>query len=414
MATYKNSPDNHSVSLNTALRMHLFIVAAPGLLAAIGAYAVFTPITSGFVQLIFALVIFVAAAAGIYCGLLYKQAYMQLIDKLNYRQADPQQLTDLTNSNGNYQQLIQAVLPVWQRQTDLAKSQVDQSITELTARFSTLYDRLQNAVAASRSTASGAHGEAGITGVIDFAASALGQLVKTLRHAIGQRDELLAEIIELSKITAELSTMGAEVAAIASQTNLLALNAAIEAARAGEYGRGFAVVADEVRTLSSRSGETGSRIGKRIEQANGALHKTLERTTAYAHEDNRRMGESEAAISEVLAKFQASGASIVNSTQQLERESAQVQADIAEVLVSLQFQDRVSQMLGHVIADIEKLTQFAAQQKIDLNRGAAIDAIDAQQWLSELNKTYTTLEQTAAHLNNSSNQTPRSSDVTFF
>ena len=67
--------------------------------------------------------------------------------------------------------------------------------------------------------------------------------------------------------------MGADVAGIASQTNLLALNAAIEAARAGDAGRGFAVVADEVRTLSSRSGETGERIGRRIEQANDALQK---------------------------------------------------------------------------------------------------------------------------------------------
>ncbi|HMW46906.1 MAG TPA: methyl-accepting chemotaxis protein [Cellvibrionaceae bacterium] len=410
-----NQPNNlYYLSASTAGGAYLFLLTGIGLLAAIATYAVFVEINAWFMQVVFSVVILAATAGGIYCSLLYRRAYVYFLDAANKQQADPKQLDELAKITRNYHQLMQAILPVWQRQTDLAKSQVDQSITDLTTRFSTLYDRLQNAVAASRSTASGMSGEAGITGVIDFAGTALGQLVKTLRHAMGQRDELLAEIVELSKITAELSTMGAEVAAIASQTNLLALNAAIEAARAGEYGRGFAVVADEVRTLSSRSGETGSRIGKRIEQANGALQKTLERTTAYALEDNKRMGESEASISTVLAKFQASGACILNSTQQLEQESAQVQADIAEVLVSLQFQDRVSQMLGHVIADIEKFSQFIERQKNNLSTGAAIEIIDAQQWMQELNKTYTTLEQTAVHLNKTSQLTPTSSDVTFF
>ncbi|HMU65645.1 MAG TPA: chemotaxis protein, partial [Cellvibrionaceae bacterium] len=85
-----------------------------------------------------------------------------------------------------------------------------------------------------------------------------------------------------------------------------------------------------------------------------------------------------------------------------------------EVLVSLQFQDRVSQMLGHVIADIEKFSQFIERQKNNLSTGAAIEIIDAQQWMQELNKTYTTLEQTAVHLNKTSQLTPTSSDVTFF
>ena len=125
--------------------------------------------------------------------------------------------------------------------------------------------------------------------------------------------------------------MSAEVAGTASQTNLLALNAAIEAARAGEYGRGFAVVADEVRTLSTRSGETGARIGRRIEQVNSALQTTLDRTAEYAAEDNTRLTQSESSIAQVLEQFQHSSENILQSAQVLEHESAAVQTSVEDL-----------------------------------------------------------------------------------
>lgn len=411
------SIDDNSFAVKTAQACKTASQITAGcvlVLAAIASYAVLFVLSSLWLQVVLMALIAAAAGSAIYNALQTSGLCTKLVDAHYSNQAHSKHADTHVALAENYQNLAQDVLPVWQRQTELAKQQIDQSITELTAQFSGIYDRLQSSISASKATAGGAIGDGGIHGVIEFAGLALSQLVKTLRHAMGQRDELLAEIVELSKITAELSTMGAEVAAIASQTNLLALNAAIEAARAGEYGRGFAVVADEVRTLSSRSGETGSRIGKRIEQANAALNKTLERTTAYAHEDNKRMGESEAAISEVLGKFQDSGVGILNSAHQLEAESTQVQNDIAQVLVSLQFQDRVSQMLGHVISDIHKLSQYVSRQSSNLVNGGQIETIDSHQWMQELNKTYTTLEQVAVHQNKSHAHQDKTSEVTFF
>lgn len=325
-----------------------------------------------------------------------------------------EQMIELKQVTQNYQQLIQELLPLWQRQTELAKSQMEQSITELVNRFSEIHGRLQSSVASAQATASGMSGHQGLSGVIDFANVELGQLVQTLRNAIQQRDELLGEITGLSEITNELSTMGADVAGIASQTNLLALNAAIEAARAGEYGRGFAVVADEVRTLSSRSGETGSRIGKRIQQANAALQKTLDRTTEYAAQDDERLSQSEASIEEVLKQFQQSSERIMRSADSLESESSHVQHSVEEVLVSLQFQDRVGQILSHVTADIEKFVRTIQSQQQRLNANQKIELIDVNDWLTSVRKTYTTLEQVDVHHGRHSTQKPNNSDVTLF
>jgi len=328
------------------------------------------------------------------------------------RQQD--QLEELKKITTNYQQLIRELLPLWQRQTDLAKFQMEQSITELVNRFSEIHSRLQASVASAQATASGMSGQQGLSGVIDFANTELGQLVQTLRNAIQQRDELLGEISGLSEITNELSTMGADVAGIASQTNLLALNAAIEAARAGEYGRGFAVVADEVRTLSSRSGETGSRIGKRIQQANAALQKTLDRTTEYAAQDDERLSKSESSISEVLTQFQRSSENILNSASSLESESSHVQHSVEEVLVNLQFQDRVGQILSHVTLDMEKFVAVIQEHQQRLEAGKELEPIDINAWLAAVRKTYTTLEQVDVHHGKQDFNKPNNSDVTLF
>lgn len=314
----------------------------------------------------------------------------------------------------NYQQFIKEVLPLWQRQTELARHQLESSITELVGRFSEIHQRLQSAVASSSSTAGSMSGDQGLGGVLNFANTELSEITHTLRQAINQRDELLSEISGLSKITVELSGMSADVAGIASQTNLLALNAAIEAARAGEYGRGFAVVADEVRTLSTRSGETGARIGRRIEQVNSVLQTTLERTTEYAAEDNNRLLKSESTIEQVLAQFQQSSESIMQSAQTLEQESSAVQSSVEEVLVNLQFQDRVSQILSHVTDDIEKLVGAISEQETRLRHGESVAPINVNEWLNAVQKTYTTLEQVDVHCGTGHSKSPGNSEITFF
>ncbi|XKF03164.1 methyl-accepting chemotaxis protein [Pseudoalteromonas mariniglutinosa] len=220
---------------------------------------------------------------------------------------------------------------------------------------------------------------------------------------------------ELNNITEELKSMGAEVAAIASQTNLLALNAAIEAARAGESGRGFAVVADEVRTLSSRSGETGGRITKRIEQANETLQRTLQRTTQFVEQDAHRMTDVEASIDTVLHEFKNVGEAIIASAAELEREGELVQHDVSEVLVGLQFQDRVSQILQSIKEDMQRFEQQFAEHKLAYQQGNTIELIDIATWLETLSKTYTTVEQASLHRGDEVGSQPQEqSDLTFF
>jgi methyl-accepting chemotaxis protein len=342
-----------------------------------------------------------------------------LINQLKEKHVSAEKQASNTIDDGNLRQYIDLahqIITVWAGQTKLAREQGDGSINDLSTHFAQINSQLSEAIQTSQETSGDMNGEQGLTQIIIRADKELNQIIDSLNDAMSGRDELLVEINKLTIIAEELSKMGNEVAGIASQTNLLALNAAIEAARAGEAGRGFAVVADEVRTLSTRSGETGSRITATIEQVNATLQNTLEKTQEFTDRDALLINAAEATIKQVVDEYSESGKSIVNSANQLEAESQSVKGAIDDVLVSLQFQDRVSQILCHVHDDMEKLSPHYLQCLSDLTNNQTVTPLDIKQWLANIKQTYTTLEQVAVHDGSEQQQEKNDNkdEITFF
>lgn len=296
------------------------------------------------------------------------------------------------------------LLPVWERHVELGLHQSEAGITQIMQTFSRIYDQLQTTLQASDVAAGAASEDGDLTTVLQRSEQALVQLVKSLRAGMHEQRALVAEMSALTQITEELKSMGDEVAGIASQTNLLALNAAIEAARAGEHGRGFAVVADEVRTLSTRSGETGLRIGKRIKQVNEVLKAAFQTMEGISESADKSVQISDQTIHQVVNDFRKFGERMFESSNLLAQEGNRVRKEIDQALVSLQYQDRVRQILEQVLTDMKKLEgRLADDARLDLN-----------QWLAEAERTYTTLEQSAARTNDAARLQPEQSSITFF
>jgi methyl-accepting chemotaxis protein len=300
--------------------------------------------------------------------------------------------------------LCVGVLPVWSGQVEMARAHSESSITALTERFAAINQRIGVAMASSQ-------GEGGdsLIALLRENEIELNSIVATLRSALAVKETMLGEIASLSQFTEGLKRMANDVGDIAKQTNLLALNAAIEAARAGEVGRGFAVVADEVRKLSDLSGGTGKKIGETVETVNKAIAATLDISRQYAEQDAETVTKSELVIEHVVGRVQKAVDNLTNSSEVLRQETRTIGAEIAEVLVALQFQDRISQVLGHVSNDMGKLKDRIAQHDAQ-----AATAIDAAAWLEELSHTYTVPEQHDVHGGGKAGGAAAASEITFF
>lgn len=132
------------------------------------------------------------------------------------------------------------------------------------------------------------------------------------------------------------------------QTELLALNAAIEAARAGEAGRGFAVVADEVRKLAQRTEKFSTEISVLLGDVHGAIAEAGEVVAASAGTDIGSARESKVQAAELWKKMAEINRHGAEQSERINSLSTAIHEAVMQNIVSMQFEDMVSQLLAKV------------------------------------------------------------------
>jgi methyl-accepting chemotaxis protein len=291
---------------------------------------------------------------------------------------------------------------VWGDLIEVARSETEASITDLTNRFAAIVGSLEQSI---RVADDSMRGDA-VAAVETQGRAELAGLIAELRESC-ERERVMRDRVEALAGRIEQLREGADsVQAVAKSATLLSLNAAIEAARAGNSGSGFSVVAAEMQRLSQASGELGERMAATSTETIASISEAVDAVRDSVRASEAAAAGAEQRVARVLDEYAGLTQRIADSGAMLAREAHGVNESVAAAIVALQFQDRTSQILSHVRDSVKRApgSVFAA---------ASNGAIDPTAELDALSRSYATDQERNVHAGRGAGNAS-AGEITFF
>jgi len=185
-----------------------------------------------------------------------------------------------------------------------------------------------------------------------------GTLVKIL-DATSDAGEISRRAIEriqlMDKASQEITAALAKLEQIARENKMLAMNARIEAAHAGSHGAGFAVVAVEVVSQTEKSREVTAKVSDLITNLRALAGSTLDDLQRMNEQDHKRVEVCRLEVDESLREMQVTHSEMKSMLSGITDAGALLANDIGAAVRGLQFQDRTSQQIAHVVEDLDTM-----------------------------------------------------------
>lgn len=192
------------------------------------------------------------------------------------------------------------------------------------------------------------------------AKAAIHKFVETVEYLKTSGEHISTRFDAMRTNVEAVNGMIGEVGQINKQTELLALNAAIESARAGEAGRGFAVVADEVRKLAQRTEKFSEQISGRLQGIQEIINEVGAVVAVTSSTDIAHVRESESHVIAMTDEISERAARARVHSARINDISESIRAIIMQDILSLQFEDLVSQLLDRLHDHTDSMSRFSA------------------------------------------------------
>lgn len=332
------------------------------------------------------------STVGLICGFLLHRSYRksQTSQNVYWQAVLEKKLSQIPQTPVvGLENVCHKAFPLWTRQIENCSETLVKEMEAIANTFASIVEQLVQVKSATDINMCSLIGNENSINLSDE----MNKISEILNSASAHQKHATIEIQGLTPLSEQLEVMAKNVSDIASQTNLLALNAAIEAARAGESGRGFTVVADEVRKLATDSAGIGSQMVEQSEAIRKKISSVLQVTANTAEQETKMIDEAETSLGKVIEQYQNVVEQFQGSTLLLLHASDNIESNINDTLVALQFQDRITQILDNVNKNIFQITENIDQTITQFRPGQQQSPIDANEWLNNLKINYTTSEE---------------------
>jgi methyl-accepting chemotaxis protein len=192
----------------------------------------------------------------------------------------------------------------------------------------------------------------------DLIENCSGTLVKILNTTVEAGEvsrRAIERIEEMDKASQQISDALAQLDQITNSNRMLAFNARIEAAHAGTAGMGFAVVAVELAAATVKSRSVTAHVGELALNLRALAQSTLQDLRDMNEKDSERVAQCRREVDESLRDLQVAHSEMAAMLNGMTAEGALLATDIGGAVRGLQFQDRISQRIAHVVADLDTL-----------------------------------------------------------
>lgn len=282
------------------------------------------------------------------------------------------------------------LFPILATQLREAVHQIEQGVVQVGESFDGMAQRAREAVAQISPGASGADSDgtcAGISQLIANTRETMGRLLQRIEQTCELSGATVQRMLQIEQQIHGLNSTLKEIDSVASNARLLALNGQIEAARAGKHGAAFAIVATETAKMAVHAVGASKTIRTMInalaKEIGMASQDLRERASADAEEAAQSRTEVTHALDCMATLHEGMQETILvarDNSQRLAR-------DISQAVVAMQFQDAVSQRVGHVINTLEEI-HGTLQSKLDPN-GTEPCSHAEQDWARRMAQQYT-------------------------
>ena len=306
----------------------------------------------------------ILSAGFVYIGSRYPSSNGQAKDKAFNRITQ-----EIIERSGEAMVLVscEAFNQILEMRDEIARTQniFHEAIAKLVASFQEMNAQVQRQQQLGMLAVAGGGGEGPVSGFQQFA-SKTSETLRQFVDSVVENSKLAMSLVEMTDhIVSQLSDvrgMLGEIEGISKQTNLLALNAAIEAARAGDAGRGFAVVADEVRDLSERTSHFSKQIRGSVSKMQTTIDATEQAINQMAARDMTFALTSKSDVELAMSGINDINRCTGETVRELNVIGQQVEASVNQAIMSLQFQDMVTQLLGHIGLRLDALSEIVAEE----------------------------------------------------
>ena len=237
--------------------------------------------------------------------------------------------------------------------------QIESSVVGVCGSFQGIAERAKEAVARTASFLSqageGSSGARSFETLIDNCSGTLVKILNVTEEAGEISQRAIERIRQMDKASQSISGAIQQLEQIAQGNKILALNARIEAARAGEHGAGFAVVAMEVISQTERSQKVNAQVSELILNLRSLAGSTLEDLQRMNDQDRKRVEQCRGEVDESLRDLQGAHDEMKTMLTGMTEEGASLSQEIGAAVRGLQFQDRTSQRIAHVVEDLDTL-----------------------------------------------------------